>query len=95
MLRIECPYCGVRDELEYSFGGAAHLHTPAADCSDVEWTEYLFFRDNPRGQHAERWCHTFGCGQWFHAVRNTATHEISSVYRLNESRPVLDMAEAR
>lgn len=90
MLLIECPYCGVRDEQEFAFGGASHISRPALECSDEEWTQYLYFRDNPRGLHAERWCHNYGCGQWFNVLRDTVTHEIRSVYRMGQARPVLD-----
>ncbi len=31
--------------------------------------DYLFFRDNPKGVHLERWRHGFGCGQWFNVAR--------------------------
>ena len=29
MLRIPCPYCGVRDEPEFIFGGPSHITRPA------------------------------------------------------------------
>lgn len=93
MLRIECPYCGVRDEQEFVFGGPSHVTRPRTECTDEEWTRYLYFRDNPRGLCAERWCHSFGCGRWFNILRDTHTHVISSVYRMGESRPTLDRPE--
>ena len=65
MLRIECPWCGVRDEPEFTYGGESHVTRPPAGAGDEEWAQYLFFRSNPQGEHAERWCHSFGCGQWF------------------------------
>jgi sarcosine oxidase subunit delta len=49
--------------------------------------EYLFCRSNPEGEQAERWCHSFGCGQWFNVVRNTVTHEIVATYAMGERRP--------
>jgi len=75
MMQIECPYCGLRDEIEFSFGGEAYLTRPDLSVDDVEWTQYLYFRHNLKGLHAERWRHTHGCGQWFNAVRDTATHQ--------------------
>lgn len=99
MLRIECVYCGVRDEEEFKFGGPAHVRRPDGSCSDAEWARYLFHRDNPKGVHYERWCHTFGCGRWFNIARNTVTHEVLGVYRMGESKPDLgaieDAASAR
>jgi heterotetrameric sarcosine oxidase delta subunit len=93
MLRIECPYCGPRDEQEFSFGGQSHISRPVLGCTDEEWTRYLYFRENPRGLHAERWCHSFGCGQWFNVLRDTVTHVIRSVYRMGDPKPGVDDSE--
>ncbi|MEX1147998.1 MAG: sarcosine oxidase subunit delta [Sphingomonadales bacterium] len=37
MLRIECPWCGVRDETEFHCGGQSHVTRPgpAEDVSDA------------------------------------------------------------
>jgi sarcosine oxidase subunit delta len=40
--------------------------------------------------HFERWCHVFGCGQWFNVARDTFTHEIHAVYRMGEPAPEID-----
>lgn len=90
MLRIDCPYCGARDEAEFTFGGESHMERPGPDVSDAEWAEYMFNRDNPKGVHFERWCHAFGCGQWFNLARDTVTHEIYRVYKMCERRPDLE-----
>ncbi len=89
MLRIPCPYCGTRDESEFRFGGESHVERPGLEVSDAEWADYLFNRNNPKGLHYERWCHTYGCGQWFNVVRDTLTHEIYAVYRMGEVKPDL------
>ncbi|MEJ1961288.1 MAG: sarcosine oxidase subunit delta [Gammaproteobacteria bacterium] len=89
MLRIPCPYCGVRDEPEFAFGGPSHVERPAFEVSDVEWTDYLFVRENPKGVHFERWLHESGCARWFNVARDTVTHEILAVYRMGEPRPVI------
>ncbi len=87
MLRLNCPWCGTRDEIEFCFGGESHVERPGTDVSDAEWADYLFNRENPKGLHYERWCHTYGCGQWFNVVRDTVTHEIHAVYKMGESKP--------
>lgn len=89
MLLIECPNCGPRDETEFHYGGQAHVPYPEDPyaLSDREWAEYLFYRENPRGAFAERWNHSVGCRKWFNAVRDTATYEFSSVYRMGDPRP--------
>jgi len=81
VMRIPCPYCGVRDVLEFTWGGQADIARPAdpAACSAEEWGAYLFIRQNPKGVHHERWCHTYGCGQWFSVWRDTLTHVIEEV----------------
>ncbi|MCP1335918.1 sarcosine oxidase subunit delta [Futiania mangrovi] len=88
MLRITCPVCGAEgDETEFAYGHQAHIHRPGPDCTDAEWEEYLFLRENPKGWHAERWLHAFGCGKWFHAVRHTVTMEIAGTYPADAKPP--------
>jgi sarcosine oxidase subunit delta len=85
-MRIKCPYCGVRDHSEFSFGGESVRSRPEYPdrSSDAEWADYLFYRENPKGLHFERWVHRFGCRQWFKVVRDTMTHEIVEVCRMGE-----------
>jgi sarcosine oxidase subunit delta len=87
MMQLNCPWCGARDEPEFVCGGTAQITRPGVACNDQEWGEYLFFRENPKGQHRERWRHAYGCGQWFNVVRNTMTHEIVAVYGMQERPP--------
>lgn len=89
MLRIPCPFCGTRDESEYNFGGESHITRPGVEVSDAEWADYLFNRQNPKGVHYERWCHSYGCNQWFNIARDTVTHEILAIYRMGEPKPEL------
>ncbi len=89
MLRISCPWCGTRDELEFSFGGEAHRTRPTLDASDADWSDYLFNKGNPKGIHYERWVHRYGCGRWFNVARDTVTHEIHAVYRMDVEKPEL------
>ncbi len=90
MLRIPCPHCGIRDEVEFNWHGDAHVVRPDPEVSDAEWSDYLFNENNVKGLHFERWCHTFGCGQWFNVARDTVTHEIHAVFDMGESPPDLD-----
>ena len=87
MLRIGCPYCGVRDEEEFRFGGESHISRPGFDAADARWADYLFNRGNTRGVQYERWLHVFGCGRWFNLARNTLTHEVLAVYLMGEAAP--------
>jgi len=78
MLQIPCPWCGDRDEVEFSYGGQAGIAYPVdpAALTDEDWAAWLFVRDNPKGAFAERWVHTHGCRRWFDADRDTVTNEI-------------------
>ena len=90
MLKIDCIWCGPRGEEEFTFGGPSHIERPVftKDLSDEKWANYLFFRDNKKGLACERWGHTHGCGQWFNMVRDSVSHEILAVYRIDEKTPV-------
>ena len=89
MLLIPCPWCGPRDEAEFSYGGEAHIVRPRDPyaLSDAEWADYLFMRKNPRGRHREQWCHSLGCRRWFNVERDTVSYEIEAVYKIGEAAP--------
>ncbi|MPV86041.1 sarcosine oxidase subunit delta [Ostreibacterium oceani] len=86
MLKINCPYCGVRDEIEFSYAGEAHIVRPVdgENMTDAEWADYLFNRKNPRGVHLEQWCHTAGCRQFFNAARDTVSNQFIQTYKIGE-----------
>jgi sarcosine oxidase, subunit delta len=77
----------MRDEPEFQCAGTTAIARPPIDVSDEVWGEYLFFRENPKGVHRERWRHSFGCGQWFNVARDTVTHEVIGTYSMSESLP--------
>ena len=61
MFLINCPYCGERDQSEFSNGGEAHVVRPKDpdSVSDKEWSEYVFFRSNPKGIFNENFSSLF------------------------------------
>ena len=85
MFLISCPFCGPREESEFSCGGEAHIARPLADnkLSDAEFADYLFMRNNPKGLFLERWRHSAGCRRWFNVARDTVSHNIVEVYPIN------------
>jgi heterotetrameric sarcosine oxidase delta subunit len=89
MLRIACPWCGPRDEVEFSYGGEAHIAMPADPqaLTDAAWADYLFMRTNPKGRHLERWMHASGCRRWFNVARDTTTERILAVYEAGMAPP--------
>lgn len=90
MLLIHCPYCDEhRPEVEFAYGGQAHIARPAdpSALSDTEWEQFLFIRANPRGRHAERWRHIHGCGRFFNAIRDTVSDRFECTYKAGEAAP--------
>ena len=89
MYLIKCPWCGERDQSEFSYGGEAHIVRPLEPdaLNDSEWADYLFMRKNTKGRYHEQWNHSSGCRQWFNAVRDNVTYKISAVYKPGENAP--------
>jgi len=99
MFLIHCPYCDEkRPEIEFSYAGEAHIVRPSSieqdKMSDQAWAEYMFMRDNARGEHCERWWHNNGCNRFFNAVRNTVTDKFVMTYEMGVSRPTHDQIKA-
>ena len=90
MLRIECPWCGVRNEDEFAYGGDATVERPTQEASNEEWSRFVHTRNNPSGEHTEHWQHVNGCRAWIIVVRNTVTHKISSTA---PASPILPFAD--
>jgi sarcosine oxidase subunit delta len=80
MLRIDCPFCGLRDETEFSYGGDASRARPALEeSSETVWNTYVFLRSNPKGLHEEYWFHQHGCRSWLRVTRDMITHDIDKI----------------
>jgi sarcosine oxidase, subunit delta len=96
MLQITCPWCGVRNEDEFSFAVEGGLKRPQdpATITDEEWADYLFNRNNIKGLHYELWQHRFGCRQWLAVARNTVNHEIFGSWRVHEKSPDISELDA-
>ena len=76
MLLIPCPWCGARNQVEFTYGGDATVRRPAPDASEADWFAFVYLRDNPKGPHDELWQHSSGCRSWFRVRRDTRTHAI-------------------
>ncbi len=79
MLRICCPWCGVRDEVEFRYRGAAGVPRPDKAAPAAAFTTYVYQRENEFGWHAEWWLHVAGCRKLLKLTRHTLTHEIREV----------------
>ncbi len=78
MIRIRCPFCGVRDHEEFNYIGDATKIRPSEPglASDEEWYDYIYIRNNPKGPHEEYWQHVAGCRSVVKVLRDTFTHEV-------------------
>src|SRR3974377_1944114 len=97
MLLIRCPYCGPRPEIEFSYGGEAHIARPLDPIAldDEAWTAPLYLRQNQKGMGAERWRHFHGCGRFFNVQRDTISDTIVASYRIGEPPPAEPALKAR
>ncbi len=92
MLHIPCPYCGMRDEVEFAYAGEAHIVRPTngAEMTDEQWADYLFNRKNIKGIHLEQWQHATGCRQYFNVARNSIDNTILGSYKIGETFDVTE-----
>ena len=89
MFMIDCPWCGARDQSEFTTHGEAHIARPEDPeaISDAQWGQYVFYRNNVKGWYRERWVHSSGCGRWFNILRNTASDAIACSYMIGTPPP--------
>lgn len=86
MLYIDCPNCGKRHELEFTYGGQNVKRMTEFDHIDhEELGAYLFIRSNPKGEHKELWYHSAGCRKWFYVIRDTATNRIIATHQIDNN----------
>jgi heterotetrameric sarcosine oxidase delta subunit len=75
MLRINCPWCGARDMVEFTYVGDATVRRPDMGADSGHY-EFVYLRDNPKGVQEELWHHVAGCRQHVAVRRHMVTHEI-------------------
>lgn len=65
---------------EFTFLGDASVKrsTSLEPSSMDQWMDYVYLRDNPRGDYVEFVHHSGGCRAWLIVARNTNTHEVHS-----------------
>jgi sarcosine oxidase subunit delta len=72
---MHCPLNGPRNIQEFVWMGEIKDIPDQANCSDLEWTNYLFMEDNLAGEVEEWWLHA-PSNYLFVARRNTLTDEV-------------------
>ncbi len=81
MHRIDCPWCGLRDEAEFQYQGDASVAPPALDARPEAAVSAVYIRTNPRGWHREWWHHVGGCRQFVQVIRHTVSHRVAATGR--------------
>ena len=79
---INHPKLGPRDISEFIYKGDVKLlDRPEWKEENVanNFYEYIYLRDNKKGDHKELWYHEQGDRSWLIVTRNTITHEIKNV----------------
>lgn len=85
---INCPYCGPRDAIEFTYQGDANRTRPdAASTDSAAWYDWVYTRVNTAGRHREHWQHSGGCRLHLMVERDTLTHEIFSVADVRDPQP--------
>ena len=85
---IDCPYCGPRDQAEFTYQGDATRKRPAPQSTrQAAWDAYVYDRPNPAGPHSEYWQHSGGCRAHLVVRRDTLTHGISSATLARDDAP--------
>jgi sarcosine oxidase subunit delta len=81
MLVIVCPYCGPRNDAEFTYQGE-RVSRPSVDTDPATWRRYLHTKRNAAGWQTESWFHVSGCRRFLEVERNTVTNEIRRVDEL-------------
>ena len=81
IIRIMCPWCGLRPLDEFDYHGDASKKRPIGmpQADRHVWIDYVYLRDNPAGLHKEYWQHVAGCRSWLIVTRDTTSHKIADI----------------
>ena len=90
MLLIPCPWCGPRDEIEFRYGGEAHIARPAdPDALDERpGPTTCSCAPTRRGSSPSAGSTQHGCRRWFNLLRDTVSHRILPAYRIGDEPPL-------
>jgi heterotetrameric sarcosine oxidase delta subunit len=82
MLTIRCPHCGERTHTEFTFIGDGERQRPSDDAPEAVWYDYVYLRDNRRGNLREIWQHNLGCRGFVLVERDLLTHAVGATMPL-------------
>jgi heterotetrameric sarcosine oxidase delta subunit len=84
---IHCPFCGVRNRLEFTVRGESRPSRPCAGAPDAarQFEAFVYDRENAAGSTREYWHHSAGCRRWLIVTRDTLTHDVMAVVLAGET----------
>jgi len=88
MLLINCPYCGERDQSEFSYGGRSANYPTLDSAASVEkWHRAIHLHDSSQKLIREYWYHEYGCEQWIEILRDVDSHEMTPISGADKQIP--------
>ena len=79
MQHIDCPWCGLRPQTEFSYHRVVEGIPRAWPEDQSAHIERLIRRGNQIGVQEELWQHQGGCRGWIIVQRHNLTHEIAGM----------------
>jgi len=76
MQQFECPWCGPRPQIEFTYHRDAESVPQGWPEEESEYLERVFTRTNHLGFHEELWQHSLGCRGWIVIERDNLTHAV-------------------
>jgi sarcosine oxidase subunit delta len=83
--QLRCPLNGIRPVSEFAYGGEVRPMLNPDECSDEQWTDYVFNRSGVPAIKREWWCH-IASGYWFIAERDTLTDSVLRTFSVDDWR---------
>lgn len=75
----------MRPVSEFAYGGEVRPMPNADECTDEQWTDYVFNRSGIPAIKREWWCH-IASGYWFIAERDTLTDNVLRTFSADDWR---------
>ena len=75
MKLLRCPINGPRPVSEFQYGGEVRPMPDPGQCTDAQWSDYVFNRNGAPGIKTEWWLHV-ASGVWFLAERDTLADHV-------------------
>ena len=84
MLLIPCPWCGPRNQVEFTYGGDATLRARRPMRRSPRGSTTSTCATTRAGRTTSCGMHGAGCRSWFKVRRDTRTHDIVASARVDQ-----------